>query len=62
MTIPKKLAKENRKYKFVKNYNGYARYQERSGYYECFTYHELGLVKEKFTMKGFAKNPDKVKI
>jgi len=47
MKIPKILKKNNRKYKLVKIYKTYVLYQEiEVGYKECFSKHELGLIKE----------------
>ena len=47
MKIPKILKKNNRKYKLLKIYKNYVLYEEEwTGYKECFSKHELGLIKE----------------
>lgn len=47
MKIPKILKKNNRKYKLIKIYKNYVLYKETEvGYRECFSKHELGLIKE----------------
>ena len=47
MKIPKILKKNNRKYKLVKIYENYVLYEEvETGYKECFSKHELGLIKQ----------------
>ena len=48
MKIPKILKRNNRTYKLIKIYETYVLYGEVwLGYKECFTKHELGLIKEK---------------
>ena len=47
MKIPKILRKNSRKYKLLKIYKNYVLYEEEwTGYKECFSKHELGLIKE----------------
>ena len=47
MKIPKILKKNNRKFKLIKIYETYVLYEEVGvGYKECFSKHELGLIKE----------------
>jgi hypothetical protein len=46
--IPKILIKNETRYRFIKEYNDYALYQnEKIGTRECFSKFSLGLIKEK---------------
>ena len=46
MKIPKIVNKGKRKYKLINTYKTYALYEETTtGVKECFTFHELGLIK-----------------
>lgn len=47
MTIPKIISKNNHKYIYEKEYPNYIMYKDMiTGVKECFSRHELGLVKE----------------
>lgn len=47
MRIPKIVSKKNREYILVKEYKNHVQYKNMlTGVMECFTRHELGLVKE----------------
>lgn len=47
MKIPKIISKNNREYILVKQYKNYALYEDMiTKVKECFTYQELGLIKE----------------
>lgn len=47
MKIPKIISIDNREYILIKEYERYALYKNMiTEARECFTYHELGLVKE----------------
>lgn len=63
MKIPKIISKNNHEYIFMKQYPNFVLYRDwLTGTNECFTYHELGLIKpidEKWTRRNF--NPQKVK-
>lgn len=58
MKIPKILKKDNKKYKFLKEYENYALYESNVGYKECFMKHDLGLIKER--VKPRNSNPQRV--
>lgn len=63
MKIPKVISKNNNQYIFVREYSNFILYKNLlTGVKECFNKHELGLVQEQFSMKGFKANPDNVKI
>lgn len=48
MKIPKIISKNNHEYMFEKEYPNYIMYKEKiTGIKECFSRHELGLIKEK---------------
>lgn len=47
MRIPKIVSKKNREYILVKEYKNHILYKDMlTGSMECFTRHELGLMKE----------------
>ncbi len=47
MRIPKIVSKKNREYILVKEYKNHVLYKDMlTGFMECFTRHELGLVNE----------------
>ena len=60
MRIPKVIGKNNREYIFVKQINGNMfLYQEMLyGYKECFSKHDLGLIKRQKELKHI--KPEKV--
>ena len=63
MKIPKIVRKNNRRYKLLKIYETYVLYEDiETKAKECFTKHELGLIKDTEVMRGFKRNPDNVKI
>ena len=63
MKIPKVISKNNNQYIFVKEYADFVLYKDLlTGVKECFSKFDLGLIQEKFSMKGFKANPQKVKI
>lgn len=63
MKIPKILKKNNRKYKLLKIYKTYVLYEDiETKAKECFTKHELGLIKDTGAMRGFKRNPENVRI
>lgn len=54
MRIPKVIGKNNRQYIYVQECPNFILYKDMlTGAKECFTYQELGLVKDKGIMKGF---------
>ena len=57
-----KKPKENKKYKLVKIYSNFALYKDKYGIEECFTFHELGLIKEQVEPPKIYVNPEKVII
>lgn len=45
MDIPKTLIKDGKRYIYYKTYPSYYQYkEERVGYIECFSKHDLGLI------------------
>lgn len=59
MEIPKRIKKNNRRYKLVKVYENYVLYENFDyKYRECFQFFDLGLVKyrekERLALKGGA--------
>lgn len=46
MEIPKTFVKNNKKYYFVEICKNFVRYQTRQGICECFSFYDLGLIKE----------------
>ena len=60
MKIPKTLKKNNKKYRFIKEYENYVLYEEMwTGIKECFNKHELGLIQAKEKPRN--SNPQRVK-
>ena len=56
MRIPKVISSNNREYILVKAYGRYALYKDMiTGVKECFTYHELGLIKDRHDYKNLKK-------
>ena len=53
MKIPKQITINNRIFNLVKIYKNFAKYKNNQGWYECFNFQELGLVKE--TVKKYKK-------
>ena len=53
MKIPKQITINNRIFNLVKIYKNFAKYKNNQGWYECFNFQELGLVKE--TEKKYRK-------
>lgn len=51
MKIPKQIKINNRIFNLVKIYKNYAKYKSSMGWYECFNFYELGLVKEQIKPK-----------
>lgn len=66
IVVPSKVRKNGRSYELIKIYkqNRYALYQdEKTKSKISFTFHELGLIKDNLNiMRGFKKNPQKVKF
>lgn len=61
MKIPKIINKNGNQYIFEKKYPNFIMYKDMlTGVKECFSRHELGLVKSTNIMKGFKLNPQKV--
>lgn len=64
MKIPKIISKNNHEYIFIKLYPNFVLYKDWiTGVNECFTYHELGLIKPidgKWSKRN--SNPQKVRI
>lgn len=57
MKIPKTISKNRKKYMFVKRYPNFIMYRDMlTGIKECFTYHELGLVKKQSIHYGRINN------
>ena len=51
MKIPKVISKNNHEYIFTKQYPNYVLYVDLlTGVKECFSYHELGMIKD--VLKG----------
>ena len=46
MKIPKQIKRNNRVYYLVGIYKDFAKYKTLKGWYECFDFQDLGLVKE----------------
>lgn len=46
MKIPKQITINNRIFNLVKTYKNFAKYKNSKGWYECFNFQELGLVRE----------------
>lgn len=62
MKIPKIITSNGNQFIFVKEYPNFIMYKDMlTGVKECFTRQELGLVRDTGIMKGFKKNPQKVK-
>lgn len=57
MKIPKQITINNRIFNLVKIYKNFAKYKNSQGWYECFNFQELGLVKE--TVKKYKKVHDR---
>ena len=53
MKIPKQITINNRIFNLVKTYKNFAKYKNNQGWYECFNFQELGLIKE--TVKKYKK-------
>lgn len=66
IVIPSNLKIKAREYKLIKVYekNRYALYEDTKTKAKIsFTFYDLGLIKEnKEIMRGFKRNPDRVKI
>lgn len=64
IVVPSKVKKNGKKYKLLKIYkkNKYALYEDvKTKSKICFTFHELGLIKDTLNiMRGFKKSPEKV--
>lgn len=62
MRIPKIISNNNKEFILVKTYKNYALYQDMiTGIKECFTYYELGLIKDQHDYKNLKKQA-KMKI
>ena len=57
MKIPKQIKINNRIFDLVKTYKNFAKYKNSQGWYECFNFQELGLVRE--TVKKYKKVHDR---
>jgi len=53
LKIPKQITINNRIFNLVKTYKNFAKYKNSQGWYECFNFQELGLVRE--TVKKYKK-------
>jgi len=53
LKIPKQITINNRIFNLVKTYKNFAKYKNNKGWYECFSFQELGLVRE--TVKKYKK-------
>ena len=61
MKIPRRIKKHNRKFIFVKRYPKFVMYQDfLAGYKECFSFHELGLIKNEERVHNVT--PNRVKL
>lgn len=57
MKIPKVFGKDGHEYIFVKEYKNFVRYKDMlTGTMECFSRHELGLIKKQATMRQANKH------
>lgn len=66
IVVPSNVRKNGRRYKLIKIYkqSRYALYQdEKTKTKISFTFHELGLIRDNLKiMRGFKRNPQKVKF
>ena len=56
MEIPKHINKNNRTFNLAKIYKNFVKYKNTSGWYECFSYYDLGLVEEEIKPHRKTKN------
>ena len=47
MKIPQRIKRKNLIYYLIKSYKNFAKYKSELGFYECFSYQDLGLLKER---------------
>lgn len=60
MKIQRYIDKNNRRYTLVKIYKNFIMYEDEHGVKECFSRHELGLLKEQLKPSKSDINPEKV--
>ena len=46
LKIPKQITINNRNFNLVKTYKNFAKHKNNQGWYECFNFQDLGLIKE----------------
>ena len=62
IVVPAKVKKNGRRYKLIKIFKNHVLYEDiETKTKTCFSYFELGLIKDNsHVMKGFKRSPEKV--